>query len=127
MRNEDELVERLMRNFDIRPVILSAYTLDEQIALFRNARLIVGPHGAGLANMIFAAPGAVLYELLPDHYINSCINQLAQLRGLHYWCDVHKSEPTPGLWRHQVPWTVDIDAIEHRLDQIISSHHAAPE
>jgi hypothetical protein len=122
MRNEDELVDRLIRNFGVDPVMLSLLSLDEQIALFRNARLVIGPHGAGLANIVFCSPGAVLYELLPSHYINSGPNHLAQLRGVHYWCDVHKAEAKPGLWRHQTPWVVDIASVEARLQEIISSY-----
>jgi hypothetical protein len=121
MRNEDELVERLVRDFNVEPVILSSLHLDQQIALFQSARTIVAPHGAGLANVVFCSPGAVLYELLPDHYINSCPNQLAQLRGLDYWCDVHRSEPANGRWRHHVPWVVDIEAVSRRLSEIVST------
>jgi capsular polysaccharide biosynthesis protein len=124
MINEDELVERLVRAFGVQPVVLSLLSLDEQIALFRNARIVIGPHGAGLANVVFCSPATVLYELLPSHYLNPCINQLAQLRGLHYWCDVHEAQSQPGLWRHQVPWTVDIDLVERRLEAILSTYGA---
>jgi capsular polysaccharide biosynthesis protein len=120
MLNEDELVERLVRAWGVEPVVLSLLSLNEQIAVFRNARVVVGPHGAGLANVVFCSSAAVLYELLPSHYLNPCINQLAQLRGLHYWCDVHDAQSQPGLWRHQVPWTVDIDLVERRLEAILS-------
>jgi hypothetical protein len=120
--NEDELVERLVRAWGVEPVVLSVLNLDEQITLFRNARVVIGPHGAGLANVVFCSPAAVLYELLPSHYVNPCINQLAQLRALHYWCDVHEAHSRPGLWRHQVPWTVDIDLVERRLAAIISKY-----
>ena len=126
MRNEDELVERLVRDFNVEPVILSCLDLDQQIALFQGARVVVAPHGAGLANVVFCSPGAVLYELLPDHYINSCPNHLAQLRGLDYWCDVHRSEPANGRWRHQVPWAVDIEAVARRLTEIISATASIP-
>jgi capsular polysaccharide biosynthesis protein len=110
----------LVRDFGVEPVVLSVLTLDEQITLMRNARVVIGPHGAGLANVAFCSPGTVLYELLPDHYINPCVNQLAQLRGLHYWGDVHASETNSGLWRHHTPWTVDIASVELRLRQILS-------
>lgn len=119
LRNEDELVERLIDDFGVEPVILSTLGLDEQITLFQDAHMIIGPHGAGLANIVFCSPGAVLYEFLPDHYINSAINRLAQLRGVHYWCDVHKAEPKPGLWRHQTPWTANIESVQGRINEIV--------
>jgi capsular polysaccharide biosynthesis protein len=114
MRNEDELIVTLAR-FGVMPVVLGGLTLDEQITLFRNARLIIGPHGAGLANVVFATPGTVVYELFPSSYINPCINRLAQMQGLHYWCDVHQAESRPGLWHHHTKWSVDIAHVERRL------------
>jgi Glycosyltransferase 61 len=119
LQNEDDLVDMLLR-YGVEPVILSGLTMDEQITLFQNTRLVIGPHGAGLSNVVFCSPGAVLYELLPEHYVNACMYDLAQMRGLHYWCDIHKAENLPGIWRHQVPWSVDIDVTERRLVEILS-------
>jgi capsular polysaccharide biosynthesis protein len=114
MRNEHELITTLAR-FGVVPVVLSRLTLDEQIILFRNARVIIAPHGAGLANVVFAAPGTVLYELFPSSYVNPAMNRLAQMQGLHYWCDVYKGESRPGLSHHHASWLVDIVHIERRL------------
>ena len=122
MRNEDELVERLVQRLGVQPVVLSTLTLDEQILLFKGAQVVIGPHGAGLANIVFCRPNTVLYELIPHHYINPVVNHLAQLRGMHYWCDVHRAETRPDLWRHQTPWTVDIEAVERRVEEILSFH-----
>jgi len=121
MRNEEALVARLLR-LGVTPVVLSALSLDEQIRLFRHARLIIGPHGGGLANVVFARPGTVLYELLPSHYVNPCMALLAQQHALHYWCDIHPAEPRPGVWRHMVPWSVDIDAVERRVAEIVGAY-----
>jgi capsular polysaccharide biosynthesis protein len=121
MRNEDELVERLICH-GVTPVLLATLSLDEQIRLFRNARLVIGPHGAGLTNVVFGTPGAVLYELLPQHYRNPCMSRLAQLRGVHYWADAYPSEAAPGLWHHHVPWSVDLAAVERRLAEIMAVH-----
>jgi len=118
MRNEDALVDALA-GLGVAPVLLSALTLAEQVRLFGAARLVIGPHGAGLANVVFAPPGAVLYELLPSHYVKPHMSRLAELRGLHYWCDVHPAETRPGLWRHHTPWWVDIDAVLARVSAIL--------
>ena len=37
-----------------------------QVALFHGARTIIGPHGAGLVNMVFAEPGADVVEIVAD-------------------------------------------------------------
>jgi hypothetical protein len=121
MRNEDELVE-MLAGHGVEPVVLGALGLEEQIRLFRGARLVIGPHGAGLANVVFASPGAVLYELLPEHYLNPCVCRLTAFQDVHYWCDVHPSEPRRGVWRHLIPWRVDVAAVERRLAEIVAAH-----
>lgn len=62
--NEDELVTRLqLHGFDtIDPAQLS---VSEQIRAFAEADIIVAPHGAALANLVFASPGACVIELFP--------------------------------------------------------------
>ena len=124
MRNEYELIARLLR-WGIEPVELSSLDLDEQIALFRDTRLVVGAHGAGLANIVFCQPGTVLYELLPAHYVNPCVAHLAQMRDVHYWCDVHRSDDLPGVWRHRASWTVEIDAVGRRIAEIMARYDLA--
>jgi len=121
MSNEDALVELLL-GYGVEPVILSSLNLDDQIRLFRDARLIIGPHGAGLCNIVFCHPGAVLYELFPDHYVNPCVNQIAQARDLHYWCDAFRAEARPDLWRHATPWRINLDVVRRRLEEILSFH-----
>jgi capsular polysaccharide biosynthesis protein len=121
MRNEDELVERLTE-LGIEPVVLSGLGLAEQVRLFHGARLVIGPHGAGMANVVFCARGAVMYELLPSHYTNPCMGRLAQSRGVHYWCDVHRAEARPEVWRHETPWSVDIDAVVARVETILAAY-----
>ena len=41
------------------------YTPAEQIELFHDAEIVVGPHGAGLANLLYAPHGTPLVELFP--------------------------------------------------------------
>ena len=56
----------------------------QQINVFRQAKLIVAPHGAGLANLIFCGRGTRVIEFFNRAYLNGCFWQLAALRGLDY-------------------------------------------
>ena len=49
-------------------VTLAGRSVAEQVALFAGATHVVGPHGAGLANVVFCPPGARLLEILPASY-----------------------------------------------------------
>jgi hypothetical protein len=108
--NEGELIRQLGR-MGVVPVALEALTLDEQIALFRGAELVGAPHGAGLANCVFAAPGCRVVELLMDSYVNWCFRNLAGLCGLDYDCIIGR---TLGAWAELSPavhgseWVVSI-------------------
>lgn len=44
-------------------------SVQDQIATFAQAELIVGAHGAGLTNLAFASPGARVIELFPAGYL----------------------------------------------------------
>ena len=83
MVNESE-VETLLRERGFDIVRMEEHAMDVQLAIAANARRIVGPHGAGLANAVFASRGCALLELLPAAYMNSCYARLALDCGHRY-------------------------------------------
>jgi capsular polysaccharide biosynthesis protein len=68
VRNEAE-VQELLRGYGFIAVDPGKLSVAEQIATFARAELIVGPHGAGLTNILFAGPGARVIELFPAGYM----------------------------------------------------------
>jgi hypothetical protein len=56
----------------------------DQIRAFRGARIIVGPHGAGLANLVFTPPGARLVELTNGNQYNRCFEWICHVAGHDY-------------------------------------------
>ncbi|MBC7367806.1 MAG: glycosyltransferase family 61 protein [Undibacterium sp.] len=65
-------------------VKLEELSWEEQIAVFRYAKVVVAPHGAGLANLAFCERGTRVIEFFGRAYLNGCFWQIAALRGLHY-------------------------------------------
>lgn len=57
---------------------------EDQVQLFNEARIIVGTHGAGLTNLLFAQAGGKVIEIFPADYIQSAYAWIAHLRGLSY-------------------------------------------
>jgi capsular polysaccharide biosynthesis protein len=43
-------------------------SVGQQIEKFADAEIVIAPHGAGIANIIFAPENATLIELLPKSY-----------------------------------------------------------
>jgi capsular polysaccharide biosynthesis protein len=54
----------------------------EQARAFRSARVVVGAHGAALANLAFCRPGTRVIELFSPHYVNPCYWSLCTAAGL---------------------------------------------
>lgn len=60
--NEADLVAALAARGFVA-LVPGAMSVKAQAQAFSQAKIILGPHGAGLANMIFAPPGAAVIEL----------------------------------------------------------------
>lgn len=60
--NEDAVIATL-KKYKFTIVCSEDYTFFEQVSIFSYARYLAGSHGAGFTNMIFMAPGAVIFEL----------------------------------------------------------------
>lgn len=81
--NEMELWPQLCgRGF--KKVILEDLAWEEQINAFRNAKVVVAPHGAGLSNLMFCSSGTKVVELFNRSYMHWCFWQLAAIKGLDY-------------------------------------------
>ena len=53
--NQDELVD-IASQYGFEPVFLEDLSFESSILIFRDANAVVGPHGAGWANLLFARP-----------------------------------------------------------------------
>ena len=64
--NEDQLIKKLKKQgFQI--VYLEKLSIPMQAKIFNEARIIIGPHGAGFTNIIFSNPGYILIDL--EHFL----------------------------------------------------------
>ena len=99
MLNEVELERALAaRGFAIvRPEKL---TPAQQIALARQARVIVGPTGAGMANALFAQAGARIVDIQPQVFPSAWVPAFGELIG-HDWRVYYAPAPAPKL---DAPW-----------------------
>jgi capsular polysaccharide biosynthesis protein len=72
----------LERGFEI--VCLEQLRFSEQVELFASAQAVVGVHGAGMSNLVFAPAGCRVLELFPAAYLQSCYRDLAATMKLDY-------------------------------------------
>lgn len=110
--NEDLLWSKLAP-LGFARVHLGDLAWPEQIALFQQARVVVAPHGAGLANLVFLQPGARVIELLHRDYANPGYWRWAALRGLEYIPIVKDADlgVALALRSNRLDLTVDVDAV----------------
>ena len=87
----------------------------EQILLFQSADFIIGPHGAGLANLLFCEPGTKVIELMPSTEMRPFFWLIARKLGLVHGMQFCSSTPDQGF---QGGVTVDIDKLEALIDKV---------
>lgn len=102
-------------------------SFDEQVATFARARVIAGPHGAGLNNAIFAPAGCLVLDICANSWPNSWFVRLTQLFGHNYLpvdfpSDATLSQPIflgKAIIGHSHFYTVQIDTLIAILESAI--------
>jgi hypothetical protein len=109
VRNEDELLDTLDA-YGFERLVPGDHSFEEQVRRFANAEFVVGPHGAGLTNLIFAEE-ATLVELFGSYH-NACFFALARGMGHEYAC-VNASPDGADL-------RVDVASVADLLDDLLA-------
>lgn len=115
--NEAELLVELAE-LDFHLVVPGALSFREQVDAFAAAEVIVGPHGAGLANLLFARPSASVLEL---HHAGQRLRhyaRMAERSGVGY--QHLPCAPDPGAPQDMV---VDVDAAVAMVRRVEATTH----
>ncbi len=81
VKNEKALLE-VLSEYNVQPYALEKLSLREQIQLFANAELVISPHGAGLANLVYATAPTIV-ELF-GYKEKTTFYRLSKLMGYEY-------------------------------------------
>ncbi|WP_428660824.1 glycosyltransferase family 61 protein [Runella sp.] len=121
--NEKELVG-VLKNHGFQIIEDVPRTIAEQVSIYRNARFIIGPHGASFSNILWCRPGTYLFELFSATYVPEHFHYLAELLQLRYTAyyygtaDVENDHQSDGL---EDSIYVDITEIEQSLQKLLNS------
>jgi hypothetical protein len=115
--NEDEIII-LLDSLGFEILNLSELSFARQVDKFAEAKVIVGGHGAGLANIIFCNEHTNFLELFADGYVQWSMRRLASLKSLRYGCLVgHPIGSTDS--QQAISWTLDIQKFKEVINEII--------
>ncbi len=83
MVNEDALMEALAP-WGFERIILGKLSWEDQVRVFAEAELVMGPHGAGMANIVYSPPNATLVEFFTPTLIDNTFVFCAHVGGLKH-------------------------------------------
>jgi capsular polysaccharide biosynthesis protein len=108
--------------YGFQVAVLSGMSVTAQAALFGSARVVVGPHGAGFANLLFCNPGTTVLEFFSPLYVNFCFWTLARGAGLSYFYLLGEGPNVPDSVQPSlgsVPIRVPLPALRRALDTLL--------
>lgn len=114
--NEEE-VETFLQRAGFEIIEMSKLSFFEQIKVCSEAKIVVGPHGAGFSNIVFCQKAKVL-EIFAPSYINACYWMLSNQVGNQYFYMLGEEHPghSSPVWRD---FLIDIPKLKKVLEHII--------
>lgn len=81
----EEAVMAFLEKKGFISVCLETMTVSEQVALFAKTEIVIAPHGAGLANLVFCSRGSQVIEIFSPNAVSDMYWGLCDLVGLEYY------------------------------------------
>jgi len=119
--NEHEVMAHLSA-LGFRSVSLSRLSVYEQAQIFASAQIIVSPHGAGLANLVFCQPGTKVVEFFSPLYVNPVFWILSNQVSLDYHYLLGEGcRPAPPENPHLVTdnITLNIASLQRMMEKVL--------
>ena len=83
IQNNKEIINYL-ENQNFKIYRLSDFNFLDQINIFNSAKIVIGAHGAGFANVSFCEKGTDVIEIFPENHKNKMTNQISKFLNLNY-------------------------------------------
>jgi hypothetical protein len=77
-------VQELLHPLGFETIVPGAHSFAEQVAAFRDASHVIGPHGQALANIVFCGPGTHVLEVFHPCYGTWAYAMLGAALGITY-------------------------------------------
>ena len=80
----DNEIKNYLRKKGFRIVKLSKFSLKKQISIFKNCNIVISPHGAGMANLVFCKKKTKIVEIKPFGHPNNVYKRISKFNKLKY-------------------------------------------
>ncbi len=77
-------IEAMLSRYGFESIETGSMPFSRQAELFRSADIIVAPHGAALANLMFCRPGTRILSFSPAGYFDDCYLRMSKAMELDY-------------------------------------------
>ncbi len=81
--NEEE-IQPILDKYEISTVRTGDMSFQSQVELFASTELVIAPHGAAIANIVFLPRGSSILEFFSPTFINPCYWRIANACGCDY-------------------------------------------
>src|SRR6218665_1759685 len=113
----EKLVEAAAKAYNMSYVLFTdnpVPSLNDTMRMFHSALMVIAPHGAGLANVVFSQPGTYVIEGVCNlPHVNLCFQRLSYVLG-HHWHGV------PSRGGCEVVIDVSAESISRAITSILS-------
>ena len=77
-------IKKFLTSKGFKILKLTNFDFKKQINFFRNAKIIIGPHGAGFANLVFCEKKTKIIEIKPNNHPNKVYETISKINNLNY-------------------------------------------
>jgi hypothetical protein len=127
IENEDEIIN-MLKNKGYGIYHLENMLVKDQIELFSNALIVLGPHGAGFSNILFCPQHTLICELFSEYYHDSSFKILANALDLKYHYVIGKTNNIRRIHPQKENIYIDLHRFElalNKLDSLLCSNISA--
>ena len=116
-------VEKMLEDYGFETINLSEMSIEEQIGLFLQVDVVVGPSGAGMTNMIWCEPSTKFLILHSDHPFKKYPywDALGRVSGsqINYFSGPRAFNMT-GHYEAHDDYSVDLQALRPRIEALLN-------
>jgi hypothetical protein len=119
--NEQELLSMLQSDFGFHPILNEDYDIMGQISIYREADVVMGPHGAGLTNVLFSEQPSLFVEMF-NSVQQPFYPALSQALGVKYLGipGVSAHPAGDGYRPDNAPFRVDVARVRAALGELLN-------